>query len=215
MLTHYWETALAGLLPGLQTTPVLQQHASRCLDNLLQHYAAPQRHYHNLNHLQAVLHAVASHLTAFRQPDRGMLALFYHDVIYDPTASDNEARSRDYFMADWQQWLPPETLQTIAHWIMATAGHQVTGEAKPDPDLLNLLDIDLSILAADLPVYQHYAAAIRQEYCHIPDAAYRAGRIRVLQDFLQRSRLFQGSLFGMPAEVQARYNLYWEINQLT
>lgn len=47
-----------------------------------------------------------------------------------------------------------------------------------------LLDADLAIPGSSEPVYQSYARQIRQEYAWVPEAEYRQGRRRVLENFL-------------------------------
>src|SRR4051812_25326408 len=56
-------------------------------------YAEPHRHYHTLAHIEAVLSGFDSHRQSFEDPDVAELALFYHDVIYDPSRQDNEVQS--------------------------------------------------------------------------------------------------------------------------
>ena len=76
-----------------------------------------------------------------------------------------------------------------------------------------LLDADLAILAADELLYDAYAEAIRREYAWVPEGDYRAGRVRVLERFLARPRIF----FTPPmaeAETRACDNLAREIGRL-
>ena len=49
-----------------------------------------------------------------------------------------------------------------------------------------LISIDLSILGAEPARYDAYAAAIRQEFIHVPEPDYRAGRAKVLGHFAAR-----------------------------
>lgn len=63
------------------------------LADLLRRYREPQRHYHTLQHRDEcfaaldLLHAEAPH------PGEVGLALWFHDAVYDPQATDDEARS--------------------------------------------------------------------------------------------------------------------------
>src|SRR6185436_9293929 len=56
-------------------------------------YAEPQRHYHNQQHIAECLAEFdrARHLT--QQPVELELALWFHDAVYEPKASDNEEQS--------------------------------------------------------------------------------------------------------------------------
>ena len=57
-------------------------------------YAAPGRHYHNLAHIEDCLAALAQ-VEGLSAHERELLseAIWWHDVVYDPTRSDNEELS--------------------------------------------------------------------------------------------------------------------------
>ena len=54
-------------------------------------YGHSARHYHTEKHIVAMLNGAAG--LDFNDPDMARLAIVFHDVIYDPTRSDNEQRS--------------------------------------------------------------------------------------------------------------------------
>ena len=95
---------------------------------------------------------------------------------------------------------------------------RLTASHDPDPDDVTgavLCDADLSILAAAADRYAQYAAAIRQEYIHIPRAEFCAGRAKVLQSFLDRPAIYRTPHGQQYWEAAARANLANEIAQLT
>lgn len=148
--------------------------AEPLLADLSVHYRG--RPYHNLSHILSLLH-LADHFAAQAHDFAALrLAIWYHDLIYDPAASDNESRSAAYMRATLSNLVPPQTLARAATWIEATT-HRA---AADDPDARLLQDLDLSILAAAPDSYRRYQQAIRQEYAHVPDALYRLGRRQVL-----------------------------------
>ena len=81
--------------------------------------------------------------------------------------------------------MAPAALDVVEALIMATKTHH----PGVHPDAPYLIDIDLAILGAEPADFDAYDAAIRKEYAHVPDDAYRAGRTRVLQSFLDRERI--------------------------
>jgi predicted metal-dependent HD superfamily phosphohydrolase len=90
---------LAALQQGwatlLQRYRVAPADAYPVFDLLVAAYSAPDRHYHNLEHL-AEMFRVAARLTLITDdPSAVQLAVWFHDAVYDPRASDNEARSAD------------------------------------------------------------------------------------------------------------------------
>jgi predicted metal-dependent HD superfamily phosphohydrolase len=77
-----------------------------------------------------------------------------------------------------------------------------------------LISIDLSILAAGPARYDAYAAAIRQEFIHVPERDYRAGRAKVLGQFAARPVIFPDAAFAARYDRQARENLARELASL-
>ena len=193
------------------------QHAADVWTELTAAYAEPQRHYHTMDHIQALLALRVAHAERFQ--DRGTvdLAIFLHDVIYDPKCSDNEARSADWARARLALLdCDGARIERIAH-LVEMSRHDAAELATVDPasDLALFLDLDLSILAADAPTYAAYARAIRQEYAIYPDLLYRPGRAKVLQGFLRRRVIYCAGHFRALWEDAARRNIEDELRGLT
>ena len=68
--------------------------------------------------------------------------------------------------------------------------------------------------AAEPARYDAYAAAIRQEFIHVPEADYRAGRAKVLGQFAARPVIFPDTAFAARYDRQARENLARELASL-
>ncbi|MCA9959592.1 MAG: hypothetical protein KC443_11190, partial [Anaerolineales bacterium] len=137
--------------------------------DLVARYSENGRFYHTFDHLIAVL-------TDVRElPATVQFAAWFHDVIYDPRRSDNEERSAAFAATALRQLTVPQPLiERVAQLIICTQTHQ---PPPGDEEAMALLDADLAILGAETAVYDRYAAAIRQEYAHVPEEAYRYGRI--------------------------------------
>jgi predicted metal-dependent HD superfamily phosphohydrolase len=187
----------------------------RSFEDLVTRYAEPVRRYHTLDHVAAVLRTIAELAAAEPHGDlrATRLAGWYHDVIYDPTAPDNEARSAAHAHARLLALgLPVELADDVARLIELTAGH---GAAADDLDGRILIDADLAILGAPPAVYDRYAAAIRAEYAHVPDDAYRMGRAEALRGFAGRPRLFLTDTADRRFGATARTNLERELARLS
>ncbi|GIE79994.1 hypothetical protein Aph02nite_59440 [Actinoplanes philippinensis] len=181
---------------------------------LLGRWSEPQRHYHDVTHLASVLEVIDrfAHLTP--HPDRVRLAAWLHDAVYDPRAlGDANERDSAEFAAGLLQSLgaPDEVSAEVARLVNLTAGH-ATEEDDPDGELL--CDADLSILAADAERYTAYAGAIRREYAHVPDDAFRAGRSRVLTELLNLPSIYRLAPIHEEWEERARANLKAELAEL-
>jgi predicted metal-dependent HD superfamily phosphohydrolase len=178
-------------------------------DDLIAAYAAPNRHYHNLAHIEDCLDKLAQ-VGGLSPAEREILteAIWWHDVVYDPTRSDNEELSAELA----EQHAAPHLRDEVGRLIRLTKTHQV----EPADRLgAILISIDLSILAAEPQHYDAYAAAIREEYAHVPEDAYRAGRTEVLRRFAARPVIFPDADFARACEQKARDNLAREIASLT
>lgn len=176
-------------------------------DQLVTDYSEPHRHYHTLEHLHEMFRVIGRLSATLTDPIAVRLAVWFHDVVYDPRSSENEARSAEKMCeAVAPLGISTATVNRAADLIRLT-NHQ----SVPDtPDAVALLDADLAILAATEPRYKRYAAAIRQEYHHVDDAVYRTGRIAVLDAFLERPRIFHHPHLIAEGEVPARQNLSQE-----
>ena len=184
--------------------------------NVANHYSEPVRAYHNLTHLQQLFEHFEQIKCNLRQPSVVALALFYHDVIYDPTKLDNELQSAKYAIAQLQDCLTVEHCERIYKLIMMTATHQLDDKDKYtlDSDAAFLLDMDLSILGTDWASYERYAQAVRQEYAHVAIDDYRCGRINVLKELLAHDRLYLTEDYYQRFEHVARQNIEREIELL-
>jgi predicted metal-dependent HD superfamily phosphohydrolase len=181
-------------------------------DDLCAAHSEPHRHYHTLEHVSEVLR-VSGRLSRFAaDPGAVRLAVWFHDVVYDPQATDNEASSAERAV----EWLsvarfPPAVVGRVRELILSTT-HTGT---PADADAAVLCDADLAILGAAETRYGRYAADIRREYARVPEAEYRAGRVRVLQSFLARPHIYSTPVMREEGESAARRNLAAEIDALS
>jgi predicted metal-dependent HD superfamily phosphohydrolase len=180
-------------------------------DTVLGAHRAEGRHYHGVRHVAWVVRHVEA--IAADHPvgdlDGTVAAAFFHDVVYDPTRHDNEAESaamaaRAVGEIGW----PDPACRHVGDLVMATATHDLEGV---DRDTAVLLAADLAVLAAEPSRYAEYATAVRREYAHVDDDAWRAGRAHVLRTLLARPRLFAPELELDDWERRARANLTSEL----
>jgi predicted metal-dependent HD superfamily phosphohydrolase len=185
---------------------------SRVGDDLLDRWSEPHRHYHTAEHLANVLAIIDEHADQATDPTAVRLAAWFHDAIYDPQRVDNEEASAllaEAVLPDLA--VAPEQLHEVARLVRLTASHD------PMPGDRNgglLTDADLAILAAPLDEYRAYTLAVRQEYAHVPDAAFATGRAGVLNNLLSLPRLFHIPVLRDRWEDAARQNVTWELTAL-
>jgi predicted metal-dependent HD superfamily phosphohydrolase len=181
-------------------------------DRLVAAHSEPHRFYHTLEHLAEMFKVAGKLADAAGDLPAVQLALWFHDAVYDPKATDNEDRSAALAIDSLEPLgIPVETRAQVAMMILATT-HKAVEEV--DADTAVLLDADLAILSAEERRYARYAADVRREYAWVADAAYRAGRTKVLESFLARSRIYRTERMHAVAEEAARANLRAEIKRL-
>ena len=187
-------------------------HDELC-ERFLAHLREPHRRYHTATHVMWVLRHVDSLLvddTSAVDASAIRWAALYHDAVYDPNRTDNEACSAD--LADRHAaelgWTS-DRCDTVRRLIMATAGHRSTA-----PDEAILVDADLAILGADPNDYLAYRNAVRAEYGHLDDGAWRTGRTAVLRGLLAADPLFTTTVARHRWEARARANMAAELAAL-
>ncbi len=191
-----------------------RQEIDRLFQRLVAAYTQPDRHYHNLQHIYhmlTILEACASSNDNRYQnlPVSVSLAAWFHDLVYDSQASDNESQSAK-LAGELLGNIVSSTklIDRVQKLIIATQGHQLDPH---DFDLCIFLDTDLAILGTDSARYQIYARSIRHEYNWVSDELYCPGRIKVLETFLQRDRIYHTELLFDALEPAARLNIQQEI----
>jgi predicted metal-dependent HD superfamily phosphohydrolase len=180
--------------------------------DLLTRWSEPQRRYHTVDHLVAVL-ARAIELTGYADdPDAVALAAWFHDAVYRPDRSENEERSAGLAeRALREAGLDEEKTNEVARLVRLTTTHD---PADGDRNGEVLCDADLAVLAGGPADYADYAAAVRAEYGFVPDPDFRAGRADVLRQLLALPRLFRTPYGQDKWEATARRNVETELELL-
>ena len=134
---------------------------------------APGRFYHSETHLDDLLRQIDA-LTQITATDRDklVLAAIFHDIIYDPAATDNEERSAQFLLAHCAT-----DVADIVQIIRDTASHKPT---TPLSRIFNTMDMD--ILNRPLPELLAWEDGIYLEYAPVVGPAYKQKRL----DFLQK-----------------------------
>lgn len=204
-LLERWRAALP---PGARSDLVEESGA-----DLLRRWSEPQRRYHTLDHLTFMLSIVDRHAASADDADAVRLAAWFHDAVYDPTASDNEMRSAALAAAVLPALtVTPERTAEVVRLVWLTATHAVD---DADTNGALLCDADLAILAVAPESYDNYRRAIRDEYAHVPDDAFRVGRSAVLRQLLGLEKLFHLPALRDEWDAQARANLLDECDALS
>jgi predicted metal-dependent HD superfamily phosphohydrolase len=190
--------------------------SGRIRDELVRAYTAPDRHYHNLAHIEAMLGLMRAHERALSDPAVVEAAIWFHDAVYDTRRHDNEERSAEFAAEQLAGVLSSDRIERVAKMIRATAGHAVPEGFDDDAsrDCALFLDMDLAILGSTPDAFADYEAAVRREYGWVPEALWIEGRRKVLQAFLARAAIYASPPFRASHETAARENLTRSLERL-
>ncbi|TDE10378.1 metal-dependent phosphohydrolase [Jiangella asiatica] len=197
-LRQRW-SALAGTAPA----------ATAAAEELLTRWREPHRHYHSIGHLRAVLDAVDELAHCADDADAVRLAAWFHDAVYEGRPGDDErasaALARDVLAS---LGVSSERVDEVERLVLATIEHD---PAPGDANAAVLCDADLAVLAGAPSEYAAYAAAVRDDYAHVSDADFAAGRAAVLEGLLGRPELYRTEHGRRRWEQPARHNLQTEL----
>lgn len=183
--------------------------ADKVLSDILARHSETHRRYHGLRHLAALLDLLSAHAPHLPPGSAARLAVWWHDLVYDPKSPANEENSADIARQRLEAMgAAPALIEETCRLILMTKNHW-DGPSAADGDYF--LDADIAILGASPDVYDAYAANVRQEYAFAPDDLYRAGRAKFLNSALARPRLFRTAAFESTYAAQARANMQREL----
>lgn len=180
------------------------ERASAIFECIVHSYGDERRAYHTLAHIGQCLSEFDEHREFAANPDRVELALWFHDVVYEPGEQFNEGLSAIYA----QDILKHAGLHQVEALMVATlilATCHKGYAAGPDAELL--VDIDLSILGKPKKQFIEYEAQIRAEFSAFSDAEFSTGRLKFVHSFLQKPTIYCTKVFHDKYEQEARKNL--------
>jgi predicted metal-dependent HD superfamily phosphohydrolase len=189
-----------------------QTTAKWIFTDLVKHYNQPGRYYHTLEHVEAILDTIGPLESEAQEYDTLQLAVWFHDVIFEPLGKDNEARSAEYaFIRLREMGLAEETASRVAELIMMTTDHQAP---EDDIDGQILIDADLAPFGLDKVQFDQQSVAIRKEFSQISDSAYRESRRKFLKVMMEREPLYYTEYFNATLESKARENIAEALEEL-
>lgn len=185
--------------------------ASEHQQELIERYGERQRAYHTLQHIGECLDWFDALKDAASDALVLELAIWYHDVVYDPRLSGNEEASANFSRIHLRGCiLGHDKVEEVAALILWTTH----AELPPPGDATLIVDIDLAILGAPADRFEEYETQVRQEYSWVPGFVYRKKRASVLRSFLERPRIYGTPRLHEALEARARANLLESLRRL-
>lgn len=180
---------------------------------LARFYQQLHRHYHTLEHIADCLERYKEipRDVNIRRPMTVVMALWWHDVIYDPRSSTNELDSA-HLAEDICRMMGIDSGPSarVCEFILATRH-----ESEPDCQGAKFVcDIDLASLGYDWDTFSENSRKIRAEYDFVPEAEFCSKRAEVMRAFLDRPTIYWTEYFRDQYEARARENILRHIEEL-
>jgi len=168
-------SAWAELLPGL---PALGERLLEC-------WSAPDRHYHDRQHLTECLQALDVLGSTARAE---ALAIWFHDAVHTNAPGADERASAAFAVTELSAaGLPAAEIAEVSRLVLATVEHD---PAPGDDPGARVCDADLAILGASPVRYRASVAALRAEFAQLDDADWRSARLTRIAELRRVPQLF-------------------------
>ena len=171
--------------------------------NLIDSYSEAHRYYHTLSHIAHCLSLFDKIRAELQNPEAVELAIWFHDVVYQPGAINNEQLSADQFMAISKGIFDDRLRTEVYQHIMATL-HD--GSEFENADTNYVLDIDLSSFGRPWPEFIQDSDNLRLEMENLPDDVFYKRQNAFQDKLFSRPRFFKSEYFYNHFEAQARQN---------
>jgi predicted metal-dependent HD superfamily phosphohydrolase len=183
------------------------------------YYTEEHRYYHNISHIADCLRKLDEYKFYVDPYEYKLLnieaitlAIWFHDIIYQPAQKNNEERSAELARVVMYNMNPEIYLKRkdVYDLILLTKHERVN---KLNDSAKLLLDIDLSILGSDREKFEVFEMNIREEYAWVPENVYKVERVKIINGFLNLAQVYNTRHFKLNYEMKAFENLKWLKNK--
>ncbi len=171
---------------------------------LLDGYREPQRYYHTPEHIEHCLSWFDQCRSLVGNPDALELAIWFHDVIYEPGKPDNEARSAALYRQLSDGVHAKATRGLVDRLIMATLH---LGSELEDGDADYMVDIDLASFGLPWEEFLRDSENLRREATHLDESQFHQRARAFHQTLRARERFFHTDFFAERLETRAHENI--------
>jgi predicted metal-dependent HD superfamily phosphohydrolase len=171
------------------------------VNTLLSMWNESHRHYHNLDHLTSLLSDIDSQKDKLSEKEYEKLNLvaLFHDIVYDPSKSDNEEKSAEFFINVCQEKSNPDIID-VKQAILDTKTHNSTTSLS---EKFNKLD--MSVVEGSYDSLIKWEENIYKEFAFVGKDAYKQGRLGFLESLLDRYNHNAGNLLKLIDYVKKSY----------
>lgn len=146
-------------------------------------YSMPTRHFHTIFHVKDLVEQISKKtFTDDRAMNSYYYAALFHDIVYDPTRDDNEARSaekaREFFNAGWS---PLVDIELACRLIMGT---KILDDRNESIGVRMFNQMDRSILTKSVDRLVEYGDQIWKEYSHVSRGEFLNAHFEIIRKML-------------------------------
>jgi predicted metal-dependent HD superfamily phosphohydrolase len=179
-------------------------------DEVNAYYSEPGRYYHTPKHVEHCLRQFDQAADRMDDADAVEMAIWFHDLVFDVSAADNEAQSARRFVELADESMAPEFKTRVYDLIMATAHPRL----PKTTDQEFMLDIDLSSFGLPWEDFVRDSTAVRQESLELSDAEFFPGQRAFLESLVGREHFYFTEFFRSRIEDTARSNIRRHLKNL-
>lgn len=184
--------------------------ADRLFNELDRRYGEAHRRYHTGAHIAHCLQQMDSAAPVLGKNDAVEMAIWFHDAIWDPKASDNEYRSAELFKSRVSDVASKAFIDAVYRLIMIT----VHPSSPQMDDEKFLVDIDLSSFGMPWDAFSRDSALVREEFAHLSDDEFGRNHCIFLRSLLDRESIFTTEYYRERYEETARANMRRQLTEL-
>ncbi len=164
------------------------------------------RFYHNLDHIENLLESLSDFNLSAEDKTKLELAIWFHDIIYDPKETDNEFKAAlEFEKFGLLLGMKNSLITEISELIIITKHTD-----KPNTHLEKIMcDVDLKGLGTF--EYLINATNVRKEFLYLSDEEWIDGRFEFLISMLNKKSIFHTSEYKELYEHKANINLQNEL----
>lgn len=159
-----------------------------------EHYSEPHRRYHNLIHISSMFTNLIANYSNLNELSKNYIhaAISFHDVIYDPTRTDNEERSIQFMKNEFKDYVDQNIIENILTPLIYYTKPSTYSDDLTHHSLRNLIKVMRELDLWDMlkgndtgrSIYNN--SLILKEYQFVPWGKLIANRI----DFLKNLNVF-------------------------
>ena len=178
-------------------------HVEDVWQHITRKYSESHRFYHSQRHILFCLKQFERIEDALADSTAISLALWFHDLILDPAANDNEEQSKLLFEALAKNHLPADLIEKTSALIMST--RHIDAPLNSDESCIQ--DIDLSSMGEHWDSFVRDVDDLRKEYSHLSETAFKDVTINFYHKMLDREKIYTSEYFHEHCEQVARDNI--------